>query len=70
MFLILHGYSKNRIKKTTLANRRCLSKRWIPFPLRERGITALEDVSFEVAPGEILGIIGPNGGREIGRAHV
>lgn len=31
---------------------------WVSF----RGMTVLEDVTFDVAPGEFLGIIGPNGG--------
>ena len=32
--------------------------------------TILQDVSFTVKPGQIIGLVGENGAGKIGRAHV
>ena len=39
----------------------------VEFPTRHGNLVALDDVSFQIAPGEILGVVGES---EIGRAHV
>jgi ABC-2 type transport system ATP-binding protein len=36
-------------------------RRALPFPLEPNGTIALDDVNFEVAPGDFIGLIGPNG---------
>src|ERR1700712_4449795 len=33
----------------------------VEFPTRRGTLTALDDVSFEIAPGEILGVVGESG---------
>ena len=33
----------------------------VEFPTRRRTLTALDDISFSIAPGEVLGVVGESG---------
>src|SRR5205814_9707862 len=55
------GGRHDRLRDLVPALARGLARRRRPLDLAEQEFWAVRDVSFEVGPGEALGIIGPNG---------